>query len=245
VRATHAAPLVGADAKVVNAIEEAYEREHCLRIVYAAPNKEPTNRVVEPHLFWMHAGSPYLVAYCRSAKEFRTFAVQRIHLTEVLDESFDRRADFNATEFTERGFGVLHGEAHDIVIEFSREVAHLAAERRFHTNQRVSLESDGRAVLQIHAAGLPEIAAWLASFGGKVRALAPAELIAAVRTLHELGLAAYADAAAAPEPVSASEADIGPVVGALTSAVNGGSYAARVQSKKASPRRTPRRNGDA
>jgi predicted DNA-binding transcriptional regulator YafY len=232
VRATHAAPLLTAEAAVLNALEDAYEREHCLRIVYATPGKEPAERVVEPHLFWVHAGRPYLVGYCRTAQGFRSFAVQRIHLAEVLDESFDRRTEFNPQEFTERGFGVLHGEPHAIVLEFSHEVAHLANERRFHVTQDVHVEPDGRAVLRMQAAGLPEVAAWLASFGGKVRALAPPELVTAVRALHERGLA-----------VHASAAGLGGAEGSTTSDVKVVGYGNGVESNQTSHRGASRRNG--
>jgi hypothetical protein len=49
---------------------------------------------------------------------------------------------------------------------------------------------DGGVRLTMTAAGLPEVAAWIASFGGKVTAVAPEGLIGAVRALHEGGIAA-------------------------------------------------------
>jgi predicted DNA-binding transcriptional regulator YafY len=246
VRATHAAPpLVGAEASVLNAIEDAYECEQCLRITYAAPGKEATERVVEPHLLWVHAGRPYLVAYCRSAGDFRSFALQRMRSAEMLDESFDRRTEFNAQEFVQRGFGVLHGELHAIVIEFSAEVAHLAEERRFHVSQQVSIEADGHAVLRMSASGLPEVAAWVASFGGKVRALAPAELVEAVRALHEGGLAAHAGGAIAADDEQGPAAGISGKLGSLTSGVKDGSYGGGVESNLPAQLSLRPRNGDA
>lgn len=191
-RATSVAPLRSTDHDTVfAAIDDAFGREHCLRLRYSTPGKRATERVVEPHLFWVHQGRPYLVAYCRSAQTFRTFAVQRVQLAEVLDESFDRRVEFDPTAFIERGFGMLQGEVHPIRVEFSAEVAHLAHERRWHHTQQVIPTAEGSVVLSMTAAGLPEIAAWIASFGGKVRALAPTALVDAVRELHERGLEAH------------------------------------------------------
>jgi predicted DNA-binding transcriptional regulator YafY len=40
----------------------------------------------------------------------------------------------------------------------------------------------------LDAAGLPELASWVASFGGAVRAREPAELVEMVRDLHRKGL---------------------------------------------------------
>lgn len=192
--ATHAVPLrVEQSAnhnRVLEAIEDASGREHCLRLVYETPGKPAMERVVEPHLFWAHAGRPYLVAYCRASHEFRTFAVQRIRSAEVLDEPFERRAEFEARNFVQRGFGMLQGEPHAISVAFTAEVAHLATERLWHPTQHVTEGPDGSVVLHLRAAGLPEVAAWVASFGGKVRVLTPEPLVHAVRALHESGLAA-------------------------------------------------------
>lgn len=202
-RATHAAPTKVNDSDaVLSVIEQAYETEQCLRLTYATPNKPITERVVEPHLFWMHSGRPYLVAYCREAREFRTFALQRVHSATLLDETFERRTDFEPQSFIDRGFGVFQGDAHTFVVHFDAEVAHLTRERQWHATQEVRDHADGSATLHFTAAGLPEVAAWIASFGGVVRAQAPAELVDRVRELHEAGLRAHSSARRASVPLA-------------------------------------------
>lgn len=204
--ATHSAPMrMNEGDAVLSVIEEAYETEQCLRLTYAAPNKPVSERVVEPHLFWMHAGRPYLVAFCREADDFRTFALQRVRAALLLDETFERRADFDPQLFISRGFGVFQGDTHVFVVHFEASVAHLTRERRWHPSQEVSDNSDGSATLQFTSAGLPEVAAWVASFGGVVRAESPTELVDSVRELHEAGLRAHCRAQHsrdrhAPEP---------------------------------------------
>lgn len=200
-RATHAAPthFEGKDA-ILSAIEEACELEQCLRLTYAAPNRPASERVVEPHLLWMHAGRPYLVAYCREAGEFRKFALQRVRSATLLEDTFERRATFDPQSFIERGFGVFQGEAHGFVVHFDASVVHLVRERRWHPTQEVVDNPDGSCTLRFTAAGLPEVAAWIASFGGAVRAEAPSELVERVRSLHEAGLRAHTPA---PTPPSA------------------------------------------
>lgn len=192
-RATHAAPTrFDGDDAILSVIEEACETEQCLQLTYAAPTKPLSERVVEPHLFWMHAGRPYLVAYCRGAAEFRTFALQRVRSATLLDETFERRADFDPQSFIDRGFGVFQGDTHTFVIRFDASVAHLTRERRWHTTQELVDNPDGSCTLRFSAAGLPEVAAWIASFGGAVRAEAPTELVERVRAIHEAGLRAHA-----------------------------------------------------
>jgi proteasome accessory factor B len=131
----------------------------------------------------------YVVAYCHSAEDIRTFAVQRVERADVLDEPFEPDPTFDAAAFTRKGFGVLHGPTYRIIVDFSPRVAHLIKERRYHSSQEVSLR--GRGVrLKMEAAGLPEVAAWVAGFGGGARPVAPPELVAAVARLHRDGLAA-------------------------------------------------------
>ncbi len=171
------------------AIHEAIERQHRLRIVHAKPREKAKARVVEPYSTWYHSGRLYLIAYCTSAEDVRTFAVERIQKAEVLDEPFDPDPSFDPAAFARRGFGVYHGAVHHTVVDFAGGVAHLVRERRYHHTQRVTPRGEG-VRLTMDAAGLPEIAAWVAGFGGNARPVAPPELVAAVRRLHEDGLRA-------------------------------------------------------
>ena len=70
-------------------------------------------------------------------------------------------------------------------------MAHLPDERRYHRTQKVQHLPGGKCRVTFDAAGLPELAGWVASFGGMVRAVAPEELVATVRGLHWRGLEAH------------------------------------------------------
>ncbi len=187
------APIHGTIQKILETVGEACIAEQCLHLAYEAPGKPVEERTVEPHLVWSTAGRAYLVAYCRKALGFRTFAVQRIRRVYLLDECFERRAELDEAEYVQRGFGVMHGAVHEITVHFTRSVAHLARERAWHASQELTELPDGSCDLHMRAAGLPEIAAWVASFGGKVRPVRPAELVSAVRELHRQGLEAVAE----------------------------------------------------
>ena len=171
----------------LEAIHEAIEKEQCLRLTYATPGKPAESRVVEPYCTWFAAGRVYLIAHCRKADDIRTFAVQRVQAAVVLDESFEPNPSFDPAAFTRKGFGVFHGPVHRITIDFSPRVAHLIRERRYHATQEVV--DRGRGVrLKMEAAGLPEIASWVAGFGGDAKVIGPKELVDAVCALHRAGL---------------------------------------------------------
>lgn len=205
--ATNPSPTqLTATDSTLTAIEQGRELEQCVQLRYRNANGDVTERVVEPHLLWLHAGRPYVVAYCRSARDYRTFALQRVTAATLLDETFERRADFDPRAYTERGFGVFHGPEYSFELHFDVSVAHLARERSWHTTQTVSDAPSGAATLKFTAAGLPEVAAWVASFGGAIRACAPPELVDAVRSLHEAGLRAHVgEESAAPSELNGND----------------------------------------
>ena len=163
---------------------------------YASNTEPPTNieeRDVEARGLWLSAGRLYLVAYCRKAKALRSFAAQRIIAANVLETTFERDESFSLEAWTKQAFGTYQDEIRDVVIEFAPEVAHLPRERSYHATQRLESLKEGGVRLSFTASGLPEIAAWVASFGGKVRAVEPAELREAVTEIHRAGLAVSLD----------------------------------------------------
>jgi predicted DNA-binding transcriptional regulator YafY len=172
----------------IDSIHDAIAKEQVLRIRYAAPGKSTQDRDVEPYCTWFAAGRMYLVGYCRKAEDVRTFAVQRVEDATVLEETYEPDPTFDAAAFTRKGFGVFHGPTFRIAIDFSPRVAHLIHERRYHATQQITARGQG-VRLKMEAAGLPELAAWIAGFGGDARVIAPPELVVAVEKLHQNGMA--------------------------------------------------------
>lgn len=175
--------------EILTTLHEAIEKQHRLRIRYAAPGRPRSERTVDPYSTWYAQGRAYLIAFCHKAKDYRTFELHRFESAETLDEPFEPDPSFSAASFVKMGFGVYHGPVHDIVIDFDAEVAHLVRERRYHDTQAIEEHGSGVRV-RMRAAGLPEIAAWLAGFGGRARPVAPAELVDQVASIHRRGLEA-------------------------------------------------------
>lgn len=179
-------------ANVAARIDEALTKEQRLKISYQGLKGTIAEaRIVEPYATWFADGRLYLVAYCRSARDFRTFAVQRIHSIDVLDEVFDRSPDFDLEAFTHAGFGVFHDAPQLVVLEFEPDVAYVPRERVLHETQTLTELPAGRLRLEMTVGGLPELAAWVVSFGGSVRAVGPPALLDEVRRRFRAGLDAH------------------------------------------------------
>lgn len=188
--ASYSAPgEYGSKTVEIDAIQDAIHLEQVLRITYAKPNEPVRSRLVEPYATWFHDGRLYLIAWCRESEAVRIFSVQRIEAAEILDETFEPDPDLDVEEFARSGFGVFQEESiHRISIRFDATVAHLPRERTYHATQRAREQEDGSVVVSFEAAGLPEVAAWVASFGGKLRPLGPPQLVDMVRDLYTSGL---------------------------------------------------------
>ncbi|MFO0749482.1 MAG: WYL domain-containing protein [Myxococcota bacterium] len=190
--ATMKAPAgFGDKSEILSALQDAIQEREVVTILHHKPgDAAPKERVVEPYATWFTEGGFYVIAYCRTAGDFRHFALQRILAVTRRDESFEPSPIFDPAAYTRKGFGAYHGPVQRIVLEFGPAVAFLVRERRFHHTQRLRDLPAGGVELTMEAAGLPEVAAWIAGFGGDVVPHAPAALREAVRGLFERGLAA-------------------------------------------------------
>ncbi len=167
-------------------IERAVADSRRLRIVHFAAHRHQTiEREVDPYGLWFVDGALYLVAWDHLRDAYRKFLVDRIRRIQEVGTTFEPDPGFDLQDYVGRGFRVWHGAVHHVVVEFAAEIAHMAGERRFHRTQRVRPLDGGRVRVTFDAAGLPDLAAWVCSFGGTVRALEPPELVTMVREMAE------------------------------------------------------------
>jgi predicted DNA-binding transcriptional regulator YafY len=197
VLATFSAPGAygGTRGDTVKIVEDAIAREHRLEIEYWSPTSGEGTRKIDPYFLWFADGRLYLVAWCHLREAYRTFSLDRLRHAELLDEAFEPDRDFDARKFTGGGFGVWNGAPERVVVEFRPEAAHLPSERRYHPTQKLERQPDGAMRVSMEVAGLAQIAAWVASFGGSVVAREPAELVALVFEIYCNGLRAHTEVA--------------------------------------------------
>jgi len=172
-------------------IEQAVREHRRLSLVhFSAHRGEVLERTVDPYGLWYVDGGLYLIAFDHTRSDHRKYLVDRIREVRLLGQTFEPDPDFDLQAYVGRGFRVWHGAVHRVVVEFEPALAHLPSERRYHRTQKLYPSPDGRCRVTFDAAGLPELAAWVASFGGQVRAFEPPELVEMVRGLHVNGLKA-------------------------------------------------------
>lgn len=183
--------LFTAEDERIEAIEEAIRRKHRLEIRYRSAGRDETTRRVDPYSMWFADGRLYLIGWCHLRSDFRTFQASRILEAVVLGESYQRDTSFDVRAFVGAGFGVWSGKQHDVELIFASDVAHVPMERRLHETQQCLPLEDGRVALRMRVGGIPQLATWLAGFGGLVWIERPRFLREMVRQIHERGLRAH------------------------------------------------------
>ncbi len=87
-----------ASADVAGAVSDAIREDRTLEIEYWTESRGSIGtRIIEPHFLVNARDAWYVVAFCRSAGAQRTFRLDRIRAARVLDETFTRRAEIEAS----------------------------------------------------------------------------------------------------------------------------------------------------
>jgi predicted DNA-binding transcriptional regulator YafY len=85
---------------------------------YAGPEtEEPATRILCPYGI-LYGGRGWLVAHVEGLPEMRLWRLDRIVSVDLLDRGFQRREDFNLSEYAAQSFGVFQEEPFDVVLRF-------------------------------------------------------------------------------------------------------------------------------
>ncbi len=85
-------------------LSEAIGQHQRILIDYRSSRDQSTQRKVEPYGLVGWEGHWYLVGYCCLRQGFRTFRLDRIQQIEVLDELFERDANFDCRAYVSRKY---------------------------------------------------------------------------------------------------------------------------------------------
>ncbi len=156
----------------------ASDREVVTLAYHSEGAAEPTARDVEPQQLFAERGAWYLSAWCRTAGGMRTFRIDRIRSAEKTGERFERVAmperDAPPTAFAPEGLPMA-------TLRFAPGEPFVA--REWPGGRVVSAEDDGATIAEVPFGGTGWIARRVVARLGRVEAVAPAEVRAAVSEL--------------------------------------------------------------
>ena len=169
------------DSPIFPVVFEAWQKHRLLRIVYDDLKGDgPTERVVEPHVFFLYMREWRIKAYCHLRREPRTFVISRILKAEMLPESFP--PDMGIIRSVTPDNIVSWRKYSNVKIRLTGEVRKYAVAHRMHTKQRI--RKDGKGMWLFIIPEVPEqvVVPWILSQQGGAIPLEPPEIVEAVKT---------------------------------------------------------------
>jgi predicted DNA-binding transcriptional regulator YafY len=179
-------PRIKLDAGIVAKLQEAILSFHFVRIKYRNTQGKISDALdICPLGFLYGEFNNYLVAaFEKTIDSPWTYILHQIMSVEILENTFDAR-DFNIHDYAARSFGVWQHEkgGYDVRWLVNKSAAKRAKLFQFHPTQKISEQKNGDLIVEFHADGLLEMARHLVIWEGKIKPLAPKELIEEYRRL--------------------------------------------------------------
>jgi predicted DNA-binding transcriptional regulator YafY len=164
-------------------LAEAVRRGRRVRISYQAFSGERTRRELSPYGLVVHAGRWYLAAHDHLRDDMRTFRVDRMSRSAIVEGTARAAPDgFDAVAHVSRSLAsVPWGHQVEVVLDLPLD----RAARRLPATLAELQEQDGGTLLRMRAASLDWVAGMLAGLGCDFTILAPEELRASVHDLAQ------------------------------------------------------------
>jgi predicted DNA-binding transcriptional regulator YafY len=166
------------DSEIFRVITEAVLHRQKLKISYQKPaDKDPTIRIISPQTVLRYRDNWYVDAWCHEKVALRTFTLNRIIKSELLDEV---AIDVNEEEldaFFSHSYGIFTGPAtHTAEILFTGIAAQQITTEVWHPKQTGELRTDGSYLLKIPYSNSRELIMDILRWGGEAEVINPAEL---------------------------------------------------------------------
>ncbi len=169
------------------AVGSATLRRRRLLIEYHARGKNETvRREVSPQRLIHYRDNWYLDAWCHLRNELRSFAVDAIHRTEILDTPTRDIDDATLDHVLGSGYGIFAGaEVRWARLRFSAERSRWVAHEKWHPDQQGRHLDDGSFELRVPYSQEPELLMDILRHGAHVEVLDPPDLRNAVSQAHK------------------------------------------------------------
>ena len=186
----------------IETLNETVIKKQVVEIVYyTMSRKKVTRRKVAPYKLWFYDGTFYLIGHCRSKKDIRIFAVDRIKMLSITGEQFEVPADFDVDQFMKTSFGVFQGQPAHVKVHFTSDAAGYVKEKVWHVSQKLSEKKDGSVILEVDVAGTKEIKHWILRWGSQAQVIEPDSLREEIRSEAAEILGVYANSSEQMESI--------------------------------------------
>lgn len=149
-----------------------------LNIAYhSRSHDQHSERTISPQRLTHYRDNWYLDAWCHKRQALRSFAVERIGASTLLDTAALEIPEVELDEHFATGYGIFAGKAiHTAILRFTSERARWVADEQWHPQQQGKFLPDGRYELRIPYASETELVMDILKHGAAVEVIAPEAL---------------------------------------------------------------------
>ncbi|HEY5792268.1 MAG TPA: WYL domain-containing protein [Chthoniobacterales bacterium] len=135
-------------------------------------------RRIRPYHLGCIADQWYVIGFDTAREALRTFALSRTRAVKATARAFERPADFSIQEFLSGSFAAFQAQKIETVkLRLDAFAARLAAERRWHSSQEITPQTDGFSLLTLKVGLAPDLENWILSWGEHATVLEPEPLV--------------------------------------------------------------------
>jgi len=163
-------------ARFLSKIERACADQISLDVEYETIEHGHTSRRIDPYFIVFRGRAFYVVAYCHSRRDFRTFRIERVRNIKNTSESFTRRRGVNARDYFSGSWLLFTGEPTAVEVRFTGAAARVITTGRRHHNEEIEVLPDGSVHYRVTVAGTREISRWILGFGAEAEVITPDHL---------------------------------------------------------------------
>lgn len=149
---------------------------------YARGTDQTSKREVSPQRLINYKGNWYLDAWCHLRDDLRSFAVDSIHHSEILEKKAKDVPEKVLDDVLGSGYGIFSGKKVQwATLLFSPVIARWVANERWHPNQKGTTNADGSYELKIPYSNDKELLMDIMRYGANVKVISPPALADRVR----------------------------------------------------------------
>ena len=167
-------PSLDALAVLLESLRSAIRESYRVQLFYQSASKpNPETRQLDPYALAFRWGWWYVIGYCHTRRELRTFRLDRIQELTVLEQTFQTPSGFAARAFMEE---TTRGQPQVLArLKFTRAAAPVARLNRLSWSE-LAEQPDGSLLVTFPAPDLDWAASTILAYGPVVEVLDPPEL---------------------------------------------------------------------
>jgi len=168
-------------------LQQALLTKHQIEGDYQSPHETKVVRLqLQPRRVFLCGSAWYLAAHDNAAGITKLYRLARFKRITLSTETIQVSPDWSLRDFLGNAWTVYRGERDfHVEIRFSKEIATLVTETRWHPTQEIEPQKDGTVIFRATVSGLDEIKFWVLQWGPGATVLKPKELSSEIHALAQ------------------------------------------------------------